>query len=127
MTRSVLDASALLALLLGEEGADRVKPHLAGGCVSAVNYSEVLTRATHLCGSFDEAKRRVDRHNWTVVGFDAAQAALAASLLPLTRPLGLSLGDRVCLALGLSLGSTVVTADRAWGSLDLGIRIELIR
>ena len=69
----------------------------------------------------------MDRHDWPIVEFDGAHAALAASLLTQTRPLGLSLGDRACLALGLTLDATVVTADRVWNGLELGVAIELIR
>jgi PIN domain nuclease of toxin-antitoxin system len=62
-----------------------------------------------------------------MVPFQAEDAALAASLRPKTDPLGLSLGDRACLALALARGVPVLTADRQWGSLDLGIDIRLIR
>jgi len=124
---SVLDASAFLALLLGEPGAEAVRPFLRRGCISAVNYSEVLARTAALCGSLDDARRRVDRHDVPVIPFDAEQAAAVASLLPATRSLGLSFADRACLALGLARGATVVTADRPWMSLDIGVRIECIR
>lgn len=59
--------------------------------------------------------------------FDEAAVASAARLRPLTRALGLSLGVRACLALALSRGLRVLTADRAWANLNLGITIELIR
>jgi ribonuclease VapC len=125
--KAILDASALLALLLGEAGAPAVEPYLSDSCISAVNYSEVLARTSTLCGSLEEAKRRVDYHDVDIIEFDAAQAALVASLFPTTRFLGLSLADRACLALGLSMNLVVVTADRAWKTLDIGVRIELIR
>ncbi len=127
MPESVLDASAVLAVLLGEPGADHVAPRLAGACVSAVNYAEVLGRAARLCGSLEEAKRRVDRHVFDVVPFDAVQAAVSASLLPATRPLGLSLADRACLTLGMLRRLPVLTGDRDWAKLDLGLAVELIR
>lgn len=127
MTEVVLDDSAVLAVLLGEAGADRVRGRLAGSLVSALNYSEVLARAARLCGSLAEAKRRVDRLDLNVVAFDAAQAAAAAALAPETRPLGLSLADQACLASGLTRGLPVWTADRAWCGVDLGVRIEFIR
>ena len=127
MSSAVLDASAVLALLLGEPGGEGVRPYLRDACLSAVNYSEVLARLAALCGSLEEAKRRVDRHDLPVVPFDADQAAVVASLLPTTRPLGLSLADRACLALGLSKRVVVVTADRAWRALDLDVRVECVR
>ena len=127
MGEVVLDASAVLAVLLGEPGAEAVAPRLAHARVSAVNYSEVLARAARLCGSLEEAKRRVDRHGLTVVPFDAAQAVAVAALVPATREFGLSLADRACLSLGLISGLKVLTADRAWGDLDLSVTVEVIR
>ena len=103
MGRVVLDASAVLALLLGEPGADVVARRLPAAYLSAVNYAEVLARTARLCGSLEEAKRRVDRHDWRVVPFDADQAAAAAALAPAGRPYSLSLADRACLALALIL------------------------
>ncbi len=127
MPSAVLDASAVLALLLGEPGAESVRPHLVDGCLSAVNYSEVLARLAARCGSLDEAKRWVDRHHLPIIPFDANQAALVASLLPATRAVGLSFADRACLALGLSLRVVVVTADHTWANCDLPVRIVAIR
>ena len=97
----VLDASAVLALLLGEPGGEKVKPHLNRGSISALNYAEVLARTARLCDSLETAKRWVDRHPLHIVNFDSIQATIATSLLPVTKPLGLSLADRACLALGL--------------------------
>lgn len=127
MVRVVLDASAVLALLLGEPGADVVKARLEGAFLSSVNYSEVLARTATLCGSLEEAKLRVDRHDWTILPFDAEQATVVASLLPETKRFGISLADRACLALGLMHGCPVLTADRIWADLDIGVTVELIR
>ncbi len=127
MPRRVLDASAILAVLFAEVGADAAHRHLADGCVSAVNYAEVLTRAAERAGSLELAKRQVDRYRLAVIPFDADHAAVAASLRPLTRSHGLSLGDRACLALGLALGLAVLTADRVWAELELDLAVEVIR
>ena len=123
----VLDASALLAILLGEPGGEVVRPHLLGAVMSAVNYSEVLDRTARLTGSLESARRNVDRQRIEVVPFDAEQAAVAASLVPTTRTYGLSLGDRSCLALGVSRGATVLTADQVWAKLNLDVPIVIIR
>ena len=127
MTGAVLDASALLALLLGEPGTDVVRSRLAGSLMSAVNYAEVLARTAALCGSLDEAKRRVDRQGVEVIPLDSEQAVVVASLVPVGKPLGLSMADRCCLALGVTRHAPVLTADRAWQALDLGIELVLIR
>jgi PIN domain nuclease of toxin-antitoxin system len=84
----VLDASALLALLLGEPGGDVVRARRAGAVLSAVNYAEVLARTAALCGSLEDAKRRVDRQELGVIALDQTQAAVAASLVPASKKLG---------------------------------------
>jgi ribonuclease VapC len=127
VTERVLDASALIALLLGEPGHTTVRRHLADSYISAVNYSEVLARTGRLCGSPDEAKRRVDRHDVTVIPFDAEQAAVAAAFIPATRAWGLSFADRACLALGTVRSCPVLTADHAWAKAELPVRVELVR
>lgn len=127
MSNAVLDASVVLAVLFGEIDAGDARRHLTGGCLSAVNYAEVLTTAADHGGSLEVARRAVDRYRLTLLQFDPAVAVVTASLRAVTRPHGLSLADRVCLATGLTLGLPVLTADRAWGKLALGVPIEVIR
>ena len=123
----VLDASALLALSLGEPGGARVAEALTDAVISAVNLCEVLTRLSDLGADPAEAARDITARELPVIDFDAAQAAMAAALRPSTRHLGLSLGDRACLALAILRKARVVTADRAWAGLDLGVGIDVIR
>ena len=127
MSPVVLDASAVLALLLGEPGADRVRECRTGAVVSAVNYAEVVGRAARLCGSTAEAARRVGQQEFAVVPFDRALAEAAAALEPAGRPFGLSLADRCCLALAAARCLPVLTADGAWQHLSLDVVVELIR
>lgn len=127
MSSGVLDASVVLAVLFGEVDAADARRHLTGGCLSAVNYAEVLTTAAARGGSLDDARRQVGRYRLTLLPFDPTVAVVTASLRPLIRPHGLSLGDRACLATGLTLGLPVLTADRAWAKLDLGVPVEVIR
>jgi PIN domain nuclease of toxin-antitoxin system len=123
----VLDASFLLAFILGEISADEAEPWLAGACISAVNLSETVARLTDGGFTAEFISFRLDRMNLDVRTFDQGQAKEAGLLRPITRQLGLSFGDRACLALAAELGRPAVTADRAWAKLDLGIPIELIR
>ena len=124
---TVADASAILALLK-QESFGRFDPRLLfRATISAVNLSEVLERLHSGGLSGSEAEAAVAELNLRVVDFDELQARLAAYLRTRTRRAGLSLGDRACLALGVSLGCPVVTADRAWTRLDVGIEIVLIR
>lgn len=123
---AIADASAILALLKREPFGEFEPSRLYRATISAVNLSEILERLCSGGLSQLEAEQAVAELNLRVVDFDEAQAGLAAYLRPQTRQAGLSLGDRACLALGLRLGCPVITADRAWAKLDLGVEIVLI-
>jgi ribonuclease VapC len=123
----VLDSSAVLAVFRSEPGADLVLDHAKGAAISAVNLVEIVSTVIDRGGTAAAARRNVARLQMTVVSFDEGQAQSAAELRPLTRHLGLSLGDRACLALAQKLGATVLTGDRHWAQLDLGVEIQLIR
>ncbi|SEJ45657.1 PIN domain nuclease, a component of toxin-antitoxin system (PIN domain) [Deinococcus reticulitermitis] len=123
----VLDASALIAYLNRERGGERVAPHLRGAFLSTVNLSEVMVRVVELGHQAQDVPEDVADLQVEIVSFSPEHARLAAELRPATRALGLSLGDRACLALGLERGATVLTADRAWGELGAPHNIEVIR
>ena len=128
----VLDASALLALLRHEDGGERVAKELPrGAAISALNWAEVLARLVDLGGDPVEITARAlpaaAAAAVEVVPFDDAGARETARLRAKTRSLGLSLADRAALALAKSRGIPVLTADRAWRSLRLPIKIEVIR
>lgn len=108
----VVDASAVLAFLNGEPGADTVTEVLLSGAgISAVNLAEVLTKLLDYGVPLNDAEMIIADLNLTVYPFDEPLAWSAAALRPTTRAYGLSLGDRACLALGETLGSAVLTAD----------------
>jgi PIN domain nuclease of toxin-antitoxin system len=126
-TGIVADASAVIALLVGEPFTRFDPLHLAAASISAVNLSEVLARLQEIGMSENEAVVAVAGLNLRVVAFDEQHARAAARLRSVTRHAGLSLGDRACLALGETLGCPVVTADRIWANLDVGIEVVVIR
>ncbi|MDP1631775.1 MAG: type II toxin-antitoxin system VapC family toxin [Caulobacter sp.] len=123
----VLDASAVLAVVLTEPGGDRVRPLIADSLLSAVNLAEVATRLLDLGFAAAEVDRLLERLRFSVVPFDAGLAVSAGRLRTQTRHLGLSLGDRACLALAQREQLPVLTADRAWARLDVGVEVVLIR
>jgi ribonuclease VapC len=123
----VLDASALLAVLRAEPGAERVEQRLEGARIGAVNLSEVVAKLIEDGVPEAEIRRAIGRLELDVHAFDAQHAYLAGILRKPTRSFGLSFGDRACLALAQSLGALALTADRSWSQLDLGIAIEVIR
>ncbi len=129
MSESVLDASALLALLNREPGYEQVVRAIAdGAAVSTVNLAEVVTKLSDRGATEGEIRAAFDSFRFRVLDFDGELAYQTGLLRPLTRQAGLSLGDRACLALGRALGLTVITAERGWTGLQhLGIRIQLIR
>jgi ribonuclease VapC len=123
----VLDASAILAVLFAERGADAVIPQLPGAFLSCVNLAEVTTRALDRGKPLEDALREIARLPIRVVDFDAGHAHITASLRPATKGLGLSLGDRACLALGLARQAPVLTGDREWRKLKIGVEVKLFR
>lgn len=122
-----LDASALLAFLFREPGGDEVGEVLAESCMSAVNAAEVIGRFARDGHDPRDAMRHLIDSPLELVPFLTEDAALTAALIPRTRDLGLSLGDRACLALALSRRIPVCTADRAWAGADIGIEVRTIR
>ena len=130
----VLDASAVLSVLLTESGQDRVNQILGHSRIHAVNLAEVIGRLVRAGMPADKAAA-VLRGLYLEVdeGFGIAQAECCGTLLGTRRDLGLSLGDCLCLTVAAALGAVAVTADRRWKELNgarlgsLTIRVEVIR
>jgi PIN domain nuclease of toxin-antitoxin system len=123
----VLDASAVLALLNEEPGKDRVAQAMGDCLISAVNYSEVIGKLIDAGVPNDDARQTFDLLDVEIVDFDEDLGFQAASIMPATRRLGLSLGDRCCLALGRARKATILTSDRSWAKLKIGVKVEVIR
>lgn len=127
MPKTVIDASALLALLNAEPGADIVTDALPGGIISTVNLSEVIAK---LCdaGMPEKAIRQaLQPLGLEIMPFDENQSYQAGLLRTSTQDMGISLGDRACLSLAKMLGVVALTADRAWTELSVGVPIKVIR
>lgn len=124
---AAIDASALLALLFAEPGAETVADAIADGArTSAINLSEVAT--VLVCHEHDPERILAPvREQLAVEPFTDRDALAAAALYPKTASKGLSLGDRSCLALAQRLGAPAVTAEHAWAELALDIQVQLIR
>jgi ribonuclease VapC len=124
----VLDASAILAVIIGEPGHEKLPPSvLAEAVISTVNLAEVQGKLEFLGWTPDEAWEDATGLLREAIPFTEQQARVAGELLAQTRSLGLSLGDRACLALAIALHAPVYTAERAWKKLKLDIPIHLIR
>jgi len=128
MSDVVLDASALITLLNQEPGADQLTPEILIRAVcSTVNMAEVQSKLVDRGVPPGNAWAATSSSIREAIDFSSDHAQLAGSLIAQTRPLGLSLGDRACLALALERKAPVYTADRSWKNLKLGIRINVIR
>jgi ribonuclease VapC len=128
VNRIVLDASAMLAVLNGEPGCEKLTLQmLSHAAASTVNLAEVHAKLVSRGGDPDEAWEDTLSSVQESMPFTEEHAKVAGSLTNATRALGLSLGDRACLALALTLQVPAYTTDRSWKKLDLGIRIHVIR
>lgn len=123
----VLDTSAILASLWSEPGGKRVASELGSALVSTVNLTELVSKLQDRGATAEQAVAVVANLAMERVPFDEDQAIRAGALRSSSRTLGLSLGDRCCLALALAKGLPALTTDRAWAELDVGVKIEVIR
>lgn len=127
MGSPVLDSSAILAVIFDEPGSDHVASLLLGAWVSTVNLTEVYTRLLLRGVPADLAWSRILGMGFEICPYDEQQARIAAEMIAQTRPLGLSLGHRACLALAVERKATVYTTDRMWKKLGLSIEVNVIR
>jgi PIN domain nuclease of toxin-antitoxin system len=127
MSRYVMDSSAALAILLDEKGADIALGFLPDAQCCSVNGVEIITRLIDKGRSAEQAADDFAGLGMQIAVFDGGLGIFAGQLRAATKHLGLSLGDRVCLALAIREDATALTADRDWATLDLGCKIELIR
>lgn len=127
MAEVVLDASALLAFLRKEPGAEKVAEHLTRSFISAVNWSEALGKLVEYGKRLEDVIFQLERLRIPVIPFDDEQARLAAAFWKQSRTAGLSLGDRACLALALKTGLPALTTEAIWLKIDLGVQVVKIR
>jgi PIN domain nuclease of toxin-antitoxin system len=129
MTRVVLDASALRALLLNEPGAEQVKSALDDAVVGVVNLAEVVSHYAKLGASREDIEVMLRPLSLSLAPVDTALSFEAGMLRTATLPRGLSLGDRYCLALAKREGAPAMTAERQWPPIAgaCGVEVVLIR
>ena len=127
MSDFVLDSSVLIALLRNERFDNDVIDVVDGAVISAVNFAEVWTKIHDLGLAGEPRAHAIFSLLTRVEPFTESQARVAADLRLATRSVGLSLGDRACLALALEIGAEVYTADRQWSNLNVGCQVHLIR
>lgn len=126
MSEVVLDATALLALLLDEAGGKVVEEHLPEAKVSAVGLAEVAARLADRGMPVEEIRSVLDALGIEIVPFDADLAYTSAEFGKTSRSRAVSLGGRASLALGRSREAVVISADREWADLNVGVKIEVV-
>lgn len=126
-SKIVLDASALLCLLNDEPGADRVVDVLTRCVIGTTNLAEVVSKLRKRGLSLDEVREALGGLHLDVRPLSPAQAFIIGDLRPTTKSLGLSLGDRACLALAMDLQAELFTTDAALASVETGITITDVR
>jgi ribonuclease VapC len=127
VSKAVLDASALLAMLQGEPGAEAGEGVVPDAVMATINLAEVLQKLVDSGAPEHEAFAAVAGLGIGFVDVDVDLARGSARLRDSTRKAGMSLGDRVCLALGEQLDVPLLTTDRAWGGLGLALKVHVIR
>lgn len=128
MTSVVMDASAVLALVRDEPGADKVALQVGRAAISAVNLQEIIKELALSGLNVETVRELLDELRLDVRAHDVEAAYMAAGLHAQTKEFGRGLGDRSCLALAMQLGVPALTADREWKKVKVkGLKVEHIR
>jgi PIN domain nuclease of toxin-antitoxin system len=129
MSETVLDASALLALLRDEPGAGKVAEVIADSRMCSVNFAEVVSHFIHAGMPSGEVEAMLKPLPMAIVDADQGLATIAGRLRAATAEAGLSLGDRFCLALARRDGLPALTADKQWRTVAdaVGVTVSVIR
>jgi PIN domain nuclease of toxin-antitoxin system len=127
MSRVILDASAVLAFVNDEPGGDAVPVTTGDACISAVNYAEVISVMTARGMDETSVRKQLEQIVLDVLDFERHSAEDAGFLIGQTAHLGLSFGDRACLATARRENIPALTSDRSWAGVNVGVKVQLIR
>jgi len=128
MPSVVFDASAILALLRNEPGADAVAQYAGDGLISAVNLQEVIKELLRRGIPIEASLELLDALHLDVRPHGREEAAASAALYLVTSQYGTGLGDRSCMALAIAEDLPALTADKAWAKIQVtGLKVQLVR
>jgi len=128
MTKIVFDSSALIALLAKEKGYELVKNHMRDAIISTVKIAEVYKYCIETQKiPLNETRKIIKLLGIKIIDFDDDQAAINADLVSKTKKYGLSLGDRACIALAIIGNHSIITCDKIWQEVDIGVELIMVR
>lgn len=128
MSKVVFDASALIVLFAKEKGYELIKTHLKDAIISSINIAEVYKYCIEVQNlTKDEANSLIKLADIKIVDFSQEQALITAELVHKTKQYGLSLGDRACIALAMLKNHPVLTCDKIWQKVDVGLEFIMAR
>lgn len=124
----IFDSSALIALLAKEKGFEVIKRHLRNAIISSVNIAEVYKYCVDKQNlTIEECKSMMKISGIKIIDFNDEQALVSADIYPKTKEYGLSLGDRACISLAIIMNSCILTCDKIWEKVDLGVQYIIVR
>lgn len=128
MSKIVFDASALIALFAKEKGYELIKSHMKDAVISSVNIAEVYKYCIEVQNlTKDETQTLIKLADIKIIDFDDEQALITAEIVNKTKQYGLSLADRACIALAIIKNTSIVTCDRIWQKVDIGVEFIMAR
>jgi PIN domain nuclease of toxin-antitoxin system len=127
LSKYILDASALLALLNNESGSEKVTGLINDCIINAVNLSEVVAKLNDYSIPEKDIKSILSKLNLNIIPFDEKLAIKAGNLRNSTKTKGLSLGDRACIATGIFFKLPIITTDTVWAELEIKAKFVFIR
>lgn len=122
-----MDASAVLAVLRRERGADIVQQHVRGSLISSVNLAEIFYKTDADGADRERVERALMNMQLLEIPFGRDQAEIVASIYPMTIGSSVGFADRACLALAKSHGIPALTGDHDWLKHDIGVEVLLFR
>lgn len=127
-SRVIFDTSALFAIINKEKGYELAESVLAKSSMSSVNVSEVVAVLTRAGLTPRDIREIIEESIPYIIDFDEEIAFTAGVIISESKSLGLSLGDRACIATGMVKGMEIYTADQVWTKLDIpSAKIKIIR
>ena len=128
INKIVFDSSALITLFAKELGYEFVRQNLRYAIISSVNIAEVYKYCIEVQNlTEDDSINLIKLSGIKIIDFCKEQAIISAKIIKKTKQYGLSLGDRSCIALAIFKNCPILTCDKIWKKVDLGVEFIMAR